>query len=180
MNALPSDELGTAWRAARPQPAVVHLNSAACSRQSEQVLAAVARHARHEAEVGAHVAEAAAEGLLQQGCSVLAGLVGMAAADVAFVESAQAALTALLIGWRLPAGTRVACLPGEYAPNIAQLRTYGLRPEPLPVDGITSALADHDLAWHLAEGAELDAFIGDAAVLTDDYAPVDQLLTPYG
>jgi pyridoxal 5-phosphate dependent beta-lyase len=33
----------------------------------------------------------------------------------------------------------VACLPGEYAPNIAQLRTYGLRPEPLPVDGLGRA-----------------------------------------
>jgi pyridoxal 5-phosphate dependent beta-lyase len=63
----------------------------------------------------------------------------MAAADVAFVESAQAALVALLTGWRLPAGSRVACLPGEYAPNVAQLRTYGLRPEPLPVDGLGRA-----------------------------------------
>ena len=35
---------------------------------------------------------------------MLGGLVGMAAADVAFVESAQAALVALLTGWRLPAG----------------------------------------------------------------------------
>ena len=66
---------------------------------------------------------------------MLGGLVGMAAADVAFVESAQAALVALLTGWRLPAGSRVACLPGEYAPNVAQLRAYGLRPVPLPVDG---------------------------------------------
>jgi pyridoxal 5-phosphate dependent beta-lyase len=66
----------------------------------------------------------------------------MAAADVAFVESAQAALMALLSGWRLPAGSRVACLPGEYAPNIAQLRASGLRPEPLPVDGIGRADVD--------------------------------------
>jgi hercynylcysteine S-oxide lyase len=85
------------------------------------------------------VAEAAADNLLQQGRSVLGGLVGMAAADVAFVESAQAALAALFTGWRLPAGSRVACLPGEYAPNVAQLRTFGLRPEPLPVDGIGRA-----------------------------------------
>ena len=85
------------------------------------------------------MAEAASDDLLQQGRSVLGGLVGMAAADVAFVESAQAALVALLTGWRLPAGSRVACLPGEYAPNIAQLRTYGLRPEPLPVDGLGRA-----------------------------------------
>ena len=94
----------------------------------------MAHHARHEAELGGYVAEAAADDLLQQGRSVLGGLAGMAAADVAFVESAQAALVALLTGWRLPAGSRVACLPGEYAPNVAQLRTYGLRPEPLPVD----------------------------------------------
>ena len=32
----------------------------------------------------------------------------------------------------------------------------------------------------LATDTELDAFVGDAQVLTDDYAPVDQLLTPYG
>jgi pyridoxal 5-phosphate dependent beta-lyase len=70
---------------------------------------------------------------------VIGGLAGMAAADVAFVESAQAALVALLTGWRLPGGSRVACLPGEYAPNIAQLRTYGLRPEPLPVDELGRA-----------------------------------------
>jgi hypothetical protein len=28
-------------------------------------------------------------------------------------------------------------------------------------------------------GAELDAWVDGAPVLTDDYAPVDQLLTPY-
>jgi hypothetical protein len=41
-------------------------------------------------------------------------------------------------------------------------------------------MAGRQLAWQVAEGAELDAFIGDAQVLTDDHAPVDQLLTPYG
>jgi pyridoxal 5-phosphate dependent beta-lyase len=118
------------------------VDSAACSRQSSRALDAAAHHARHEAELGGYVAEAASDNLLQQGRSVLGGLVGMAAADVAFVESAQAALIALLTGWRLPAGSRVACLPGEYAPNVAQLRTYGLRPQPLPVDGIGRADLD--------------------------------------
>ncbi|MGZ4607876.1 MAG: ergothioneine biosynthesis PLP-dependent enzyme EgtE [Blastococcus sp.] len=136
---LPHEDLGASWRAARPRPAGRHLDSAACSRQSHRALEAAAHHARHEAELGGYVAEASADDLLQQGRSVLGGLVGMAAADVAFVESAQAALVALLTGWRLPAGSRVACLPGEYAPNVAQLRTYGLRPEPLPVDGIGRA-----------------------------------------
>jgi pyridoxal 5-phosphate dependent beta-lyase len=136
---LPHEDLGAAWLKARPRPAGRHLDSAACSRQSHRALEAAAHHARHEAELGGYVAEAAADHLLQQGRSVIGGLVGMAAADVAFVESAQAALVALLTGWRLPQGSRVACLPGEYAPNIAQLRTYGLRPEPLPVDGIGRA-----------------------------------------
>jgi pyridoxal 5-phosphate dependent beta-lyase len=136
---LPHEELGASWRKARPRPAGRHLDSAACSRQSHRALEAAAHHARHEAELGGYVAEAASDDLLQQGRSVIGGLAGMAAADVAFVESAQAALVALLTGWRLPAGSRVACLPGEYAPNVAQLRTYGLRPEPLPVDGIGRA-----------------------------------------
>jgi pyridoxal 5-phosphate dependent beta-lyase len=131
---LPHEDLGASWRAVRPRPAGRHLDSAASSRQSHRALEASAHHARHEAELGGYVAEAAADDLLQQGRSVLGGLAGMAAADVAFVESAQAALVALLTGWRLPAGSRVACLPGEYAPTIAQLRAYGLRPEPLPVD----------------------------------------------
>ena len=33
--------------------------------------------------------------------------------------------------------------------------------------------------WRVIDGAELAGWIGDAPVLTDDYAPVDQLLTPY-
>ena len=139
VTALPHDDLGARWRAARPRPAVVHLNSAACSRQSEQVLEAVARHARHEAEVGAHVAEAAAEGLLQQGRSVLAGLVGMAAADVAFTESASASLRTLVGRWRPAAGTRVGVLPGEYWHNAAVLADAGLVPVVLPADDLGRA-----------------------------------------
>jgi pyridoxal 5-phosphate dependent beta-lyase len=139
---LPHEDLGASWRAVRPRPAGRHLDSAASSRQSHRALEASAHHARHEAELGGYVAEAAADDLLQQGRSVLGGLAGMAAADVAFVESAQAALVALLTGWRLPAGSRVACLPGEYAPTIAQLRAYGLRPEPLPVDDVGRADLD--------------------------------------
>ncbi len=140
--ALAHEDLGAAWRTARPRPAGRHLDSAACSRQSSRVLEAVAHHARHEAELGGYVAEATAEDLLQQGRSVIGGLVGMAAADVVFVESAQAALVALLTGWRLPAGSRVACLPGEYAPNAAQLRAAGLTTEPLPVDDLGRADLD--------------------------------------
>ena len=147
---LPHPDLGASWRSARPRPVGHHLDTAACSRQSHRVLEAAAHHARHEAELGGYVAEAAAEHLLQQGRSVLGGLVGMAAADVVFVESAQSALATLLAGWRLPVGSRFACLPGEYAPNVAYARAAGLTPEPLPVDdrgradleGVARLLAD--------------------------------------
>jgi spermidine synthase len=71
---------------------------------------------------------------------------------------------------------RAPVLAGEDGGNLVAVASRS----PLPVAGIETALRDHRLAWHLAEGAELDAFIGDAGVLTDDYAPVDQLLTPYG
>ena len=33
--------------------------------------------------------------------------------------------------------------------------------------------------WEVLEGADLATWVGDAPILTDDYAPVDQLLTPY-
>ncbi|MEI4272913.1 ergothioneine biosynthesis PLP-dependent enzyme EgtE [Klenkia sp. LSe6-5] len=133
---IPHPDLGAAWRAARPRPAGVHLDSAACSRQSAKVLDAVAHHARHEAEVGGYVAQESAEMLLQQGRSVLAGLVGMAAADVSFTESASSSIRILLDAWRLPAGSRVAVLPGEYHGNLAALTHHGLQPQVLAADDL--------------------------------------------
>lgn len=129
-------ELGAAWRAARPRPAGVHLDSAACSRQAVKVLDAVAHHARHEAEVGGYVAQESAEMLLQQGRSVLAGLVGMAAADVSFTESASSSVRILLDAWRMPAGARVAVAPGEYHANLAALAHHGLEAQVLAADDL--------------------------------------------
>ena len=40
-------------------------------------------------------------------------------------------------------------------------------------------VAERDTGWRVVEGAALDAWVGDARVLTDDFAPVDQLLTPH-
>ena len=71
---------------------------------------------------------------------------------------------------------RAPVLVGEDGGNLVAVASRS----PLPAAAIERAMADHGLAWHLAEGAELDSFIGDAGLLTDDYAPVDQLLTPYG
>jgi hypothetical protein len=52
--------------------------------------------------------------------------------------------------------------------------------QPLPAAAIAAGLAGRRLAWQVVAGGELDRFVGDSAVLTDDFAPVDQLLTPYG
>jgi spermidine synthase len=51
-------------------------------------------------------------------------------------------------------------------------------PSPLPLERIRASLASDDggRPVSLLDGAELDAFVGDAPVLTDEFAPVDQLL----
>ncbi|MDN4173662.1 fused MFS/spermidine synthase [Nocardioides sp. SOB77] len=51
--------------------------------------------------------------------------------------------------------------------------------EPLDLAAVTRGLADRDLGWEVRADADLDAWVGDADVLTDDRAPVDQLLTPF-
>jgi spermidine synthase len=67
-------------------------------------------------------------------------------------------------------------LAGEDGGNVVAVASRS----PLPVAAIQAQLRAFDVPWELARGAELDDFVGDAAVLTDDHAPVDQLLNPYG
>jgi hypothetical protein len=50
---------------------------------------------------------------------------------------------------------------------------------PIDAAAIRAQLAARDVPWSVISGAELTAWVGNAPVLTDDYAPVDQLLTPY-
>jgi spermidine synthase len=71
---------------------------------------------------------------------------------------------------------RAPVLAGEDGGNVVAVASRS----PLPVERLEATLPDVDLAWQVAEGEELDRFVGDADVLTDDHAPVDQLLTPYG
>ena len=69
------------------------------------------------------------------------------------------------------------CSRGEDGGNVVAVASRS----PLPAEALAArGWPTRDLAWQVAEGAELDRFVGDAAVLTDDFAPVDQLLTPYG
>ncbi|MFJ7262934.1 fused MFS/spermidine synthase [Streptomyces globosus] len=51
---------------------------------------------------------------------------------------------------------------------------------PLDVPATQRALDARGTGWKLATGDGLASWIGDARPLTDDHAPVDQLLQPYG
>ncbi len=127
------EELGRRWRAARPPMAGVHLDSAACSRQSHAAIDTAAQHARHEAEVGGYVAAAAAAPALDAGRAVIGALTGMTASDVVFTTGSLHALDLLLGTW--PGERSAACLPGEFAPNLALLAAHGFAVRALPVDG---------------------------------------------
>lgn len=50
---------------------------------------------------------------------------------------------------------------------------------PLDLMAIEEALDSRDTGWTAIAGDEVPAWVGDAQVLTDDHAPVDQLLQPY-
>jgi spermidine synthase len=50
---------------------------------------------------------------------------------------------------------------------------------PLDIASIGTRISERGADWEVITGAELAAWTGDAAVLTDDHAPVDQLLSPY-
>ena len=50
--------------------------------------------------------------------------------------------------------------------------------EPIDVTALRTRLGTQVPGWEVIEGAELATWVGDAPILTDDYAPVDQLLTP--
>jgi hercynylcysteine S-oxide lyase len=129
-----SASLAEAWRAARPPVAGLHLDSAACSRQSFAALDAAARHARHEAEVGGYVAAEAATPVLDAGRAAVAALTGMPDGQVVFTTGSQHALDLLLSSWP-PGGRTLACLPGEYGPNLALMTVHGFDRKTLPTDG---------------------------------------------
>ncbi|MGF2946780.1 ergothioneine biosynthesis PLP-dependent enzyme EgtE [Mycobacterium sp. Lab-001] len=147
------DSLADRWRSARPPAAGLHLDSAACSRQSLAVIDAAARHARHEAEVGGYVAAEAAAPVLDAGRVAVAALSGMPDAEVVYTTGALHALDLLLGSWpRGPAGRNtVACLPGEYGSNLSAMAAHGFERRLLPTLG-DGRLALDDAAFALEEG----------------------------
>lgn len=134
--------LGEQWRQVRPPVLGVHLDSAACSRQSVATIRAVAQHAEHEAQIGGYVAQEAAAPVLDAGRAAVRQLTGMPEAEVLFTTGAADALRTLLQSWPADAGRVIACLPGEFGPNLMIMNHFGFTPVWLPVDG--SGRADVD------------------------------------
>ncbi|WP_421843580.1 ergothioneine biosynthesis PLP-dependent enzyme EgtE [Mycobacterium sp.] len=143
-----SDTLADRWRTARPAAAGLHLDSAACSRQSFAALEAAAQHALREAEVGGYVAADAAIPVLDEGRAAVAALSGIPDAEVIYTTGSLQALDLLLGSWRAEKRT-LACLPGEYGPNLAVMagRDFMVRPLPTLSDG---RVALDDAAFVLA------------------------------
>ena len=139
LGARPDPDLDR-WVAARLPCDVVHLDVAACGRPSSAVLEAQGRHLRAEAAGGGYVAEAAAAGLVAAGRDRVGGLLGLAGADVALVDSAGTAFADLLEAWPYGAGARVGTVSSEYGANalvlhrVAAARGWTL--VPLPVDDV--------------------------------------------
>lgn len=142
-----TDALADSWRSARPKVAGLHLDSAACSRQSFAVIDATAQHARHEAEVGGYVAADAAQPVLDAGRAAIGALTGMTGQDVVFTTGSNNALDLLLSSW--PGERTLACLPGEYGPNLATMAANGFDVRALPADD-DGRLAVDDAARQLA------------------------------
>ncbi|GAC1401388.1 MAG: ergothioneine biosynthesis PLP-dependent enzyme EgtE [Mycobacterium sp.] len=140
--------LAEQWRTARPTVAGLHLDSAACSRQSFAVIDAATRHATHEAEVGGYAAAAAADRVLDAGREAVGALTGLRGSDVVFTTGSSNALDILLSSW--PGERSLACLPGEYGPNLAVMAANGFQIATLPVDDIGRLVVD-DAARQLAD-----------------------------
>lgn len=93
---------------------------------------------------------------------------------LSFVRAELATLRAVFPHVALLA--RGPVLAGEDGGNVVAVASRS----PIPADALERRLTEREPDWQVAQGAELDRFVGDAGVLTDDFAPVDQLLTPYG
>jgi pyridoxal 5-phosphate dependent beta-lyase len=123
------------FRDHRPRTAFTHLDTAAAGRGSAATLRAVAAHAEREATVGAYVAQAEAEPVIDQGREELAVLFGVDHGGIAFTESATASLDALLRAWPLSPGDTVAVVPSEWGPNLDSFARQNLKIASLAVGG---------------------------------------------
>jgi spermidine synthase len=92
---------------------------------------------------------------------------------LAFARAQVATLQAVFD--RVAVAASPEALAGEGGGNLVLLAGA----VPLDTAAWQEGLDERSTAWEVLSGARLEAWVGDAEVLTDDRAPVDQLLTPY-
>ena len=137
------DEPWQRWRDQRYPAELLHLDTAAAGRCSVGTLRAAAAHAEREAARGAYVAQDEAAPVIDAGRAELAALLGVPPDGVAFVESASAALAALLAAWPLRPGDTVAVAPSEWGPNLTAFGNAGLTIAELPAREDGTVDLDH-------------------------------------
>ena len=125
-------ELGELWHRARVEPSIVHLDSAAASRSSNKVIEAVTAHLWRESERGGYVAEEQSAEQLTRARRDIAAMLGHSADELAFRESALAAIRALLTYWNMPVSATVWVAPNEYGPNLDQFERRGYAVHTMP------------------------------------------------
>lgn len=73
----------------------------------------------------------------------------------------------------------VAAEPGAFDGTDGGNLVVAASQEPLDLRAWEARLGERESSWRVVGDGDLDDWVGDAEVLTDDDAPVDQLLTPY-
>ncbi len=131
-------ELGEQFHRARLRPDIVHLDSAAAGRSSNAVIGVISAHLWRESERGSYIAAEDRAEEIARDKRDLASLIGHTADELAFRESARAALRALLTYWNLPISTTVWVAKNEFGPNLVEFERRGYAVRPLPdadIDG---------------------------------------------
>jgi len=138
------------WIAPAAPSSRAYLNSASAGLPAAPVLDAVLAYLRREAELGALDAAAEAAPRLEAAYDNAARLLGARPDEIAFVESGNRGLQALLASVPLVPGDRVLVARAEWGGSLAMLASLdGVSVEPMPTDSrgvldleATRAMAD--------------------------------------
>ncbi|MGB3707355.1 aminotransferase class V-fold PLP-dependent enzyme [Gordonia sp. (in: high G+C Gram-positive bacteria)] len=113
-------DLGEQWRAARVEPSIGHLDAASAGRSSNAVIDTLHQHLIREARDGSYIAADAQADMLDAGRQALGSLLGHAADELSYRDSARAALSSVLNGMKLPLSATVWVATNEFGPNLAE------------------------------------------------------------
>ncbi|GAC57755.1 putative aminotransferase [Gordonia hirsuta DSM 44140 = NBRC 16056] len=125
-------DLGEQWHAARIEPTIAHLDSAAAGRSSSAVIDTITDHLWREAEHGSQVAAQEQEQALARGRRALASLIGHTPDELSYRDSARSCLRVLLHYWNLPIASTVWVAANEFGPNLDQFEQRGIAVRAMP------------------------------------------------